>query len=338
MLVVDVGNPTGSWWGSGSVPAGYSLVTFTLVVRQDPALDLGVVVLSNVILILNGKGGVGKTSLAANLAGIAALSGWRALVVDLDRQGNLLRDLGYQDRTDWGAGMLDSVMGGVPLRPLRDVRDRLDVVPGGMKSEELSAFFQMSVMNGRTTALHNLEAALMPVAGDYDVVLLDTGPSGSLVHSAALLAAHYVLIPTKTDDASLDGLGTVTPVIVEQRRYNPHLELLGVSIMFAPASGSQIVSRARRKLAEIVGEELVFATTVRHAAAVADDCREQGLLAYEYELRAKEDSKKWWEALKEGRKAKRYSSAAPSLATDYANLAQEVFTRYAERQTAMAQV
>jgi CO dehydrogenase nickel-insertion accessory protein CooC1 len=48
----------------------------------------------NTILVMNGKGGVGKTSLVANLGGLAAFAGWRTLLVDTDPQGNLGRDLG----------------------------------------------------------------------------------------------------------------------------------------------------------------------------------------------------------------------------------------------------
>ena len=40
------------------------------------------------IMLFNGKGGVGKSSIAANLAGLVALGGWKVLVVDLDKQGN----------------------------------------------------------------------------------------------------------------------------------------------------------------------------------------------------------------------------------------------------------
>ena len=68
--------------------------------------------LDNLIAIANGKGGAGKTTLAAQLGGIAANSGWRTLVVDLDAQGNLGRDLGYYDTpaNDHGAGLATAVV------------------------------------------------------------------------------------------------------------------------------------------------------------------------------------------------------------------------------------
>ena len=53
--------------------------------------------LYNSIAFVNGKGGVGKTSITANTAGILANSDWRVLAVDLDRQGNLQKDLGYRE-------------------------------------------------------------------------------------------------------------------------------------------------------------------------------------------------------------------------------------------------
>ena len=42
----------------------------------------------NSILTINGKGGVGKTSLVANIAGLTAGSGWRVLAIDTDPQGS----------------------------------------------------------------------------------------------------------------------------------------------------------------------------------------------------------------------------------------------------------
>ena len=50
--------------------------------------------LDRVIAVINGKGGVLKTTLTANIGGMLASSGYRVLLVDLDPQGNLAEDLG----------------------------------------------------------------------------------------------------------------------------------------------------------------------------------------------------------------------------------------------------
>ena len=73
----------------------------------------------NSIVMANGKGGVGKTALAAATAGLLALEGWSVLLVDLDRQGNLQRDLGYRTwpGNDAGAGLAAALMSGAPLAP-----------------------------------------------------------------------------------------------------------------------------------------------------------------------------------------------------------------------------
>ena len=84
--------------------------------------------LDNAVVIAQGKGGVGKTSLAANLAGLAAhQAGARVLLVDLDQQGNLSRDLGVP-RND-GTALFQPLTGGhvVPVTP--DARPNLALVP-----------------------------------------------------------------------------------------------------------------------------------------------------------------------------------------------------------------
>ena len=94
--------------------------------------------LSQAVAVINGKGGTGKTSIVANVGGLLAAGENRVLLVDMDPQGNLSRDLGYADASDHGKGMFDAVMSGTPLAPLTDVRPGLDVVAGGARLEDLS--------------------------------------------------------------------------------------------------------------------------------------------------------------------------------------------------------
>ena len=78
-------------------------------------LDRGV--LSRVVAIANGKGGVGKTSLATTLGGLAAAAGYRILLIDLDPQGNVGEDLGYtgSGTGDDGAGLVTALVAGSPI-------------------------------------------------------------------------------------------------------------------------------------------------------------------------------------------------------------------------------
>src|SRR5206468_10346854 len=116
----------GAW--SGLVGVGESQVS----------LVGGVGVIPGCVMVSNGKGGVLKTSLTANVAGLSAASGWRVLAVDLDPQGNLASDLGMLDASDGGEGLLRAVAEQAPLEPLRDVRPGLDLVAGGPRTAELT--------------------------------------------------------------------------------------------------------------------------------------------------------------------------------------------------------
>jgi hypothetical protein len=73
----------------------------------------------HVIAVVNGKGGVGKTSTTANLAGILAAEGYRVCAVDSDPQGNLGLDLGvhHAGQSDDGAELMRAAMlGEAPSR------------------------------------------------------------------------------------------------------------------------------------------------------------------------------------------------------------------------------
>ena len=91
--------------------------------------------LARALVVANGKGGVGKSSLVAGLSTAAASGGWKVLVVDLDPHGAVDLDLGYRQSglTDEGESLFRSVVDGTPLQPLeggpaqsrRDRRRRL---------------------------------------------------------------------------------------------------------------------------------------------------------------------------------------------------------------------
>jgi chromosome partitioning protein len=292
-------------------------------------------VIANSVLVLNGKGGVGKTSLTANLAGLAALSGWRVLAVDLDPQGNLGRDLGYQADADDGETLARAAAQGTRPEPLRDVRPGLDVLAGGPALDGLVAELQRALLGGELAAVDRLGAALGAAAADYDLVVIDSPPGEALLHAAAIRAVHYIVIPTRADAASVDGLGRVASVVAREGAANPGLEVLGVVLGPLPIQARAIARRTRAELAELLGEGIViFDTIIRDVPRAAVDCRGRGVLAHEYEEAAR-SAPRWWER-RRGGDGEGFSDAACGLAEDYQALVKEILGRFTERQGASA--
>lgn len=290
--------------------------------------------LPQAIMTLNGKGGVLKSSVTAEIAGIAAAGGWRTLAIDLDPQGNLGRDLGYIDKSDDGASLLSAVREGEAVKPLMEVRPGLDVVPGGKATREVANHLTSEAMAGRVgSAVRMVERTLLPLAADYDLVVVDCPPGEALIHAAAMTAAHYVVIPTQPDDGSIDGLGRVFEQFVEVRgSSNPNIEILGVVIGPVVSNGKKIVRRTRSKLEDLLGQDArVFDTTVRFAQAAAVDLRERGVLAAEYEEEAA-NAQPWYRMRGKKQEATSFSSAAGGLAEDYTSLVREILGAFSESQ------
>jgi cellulose biosynthesis protein BcsQ len=293
-------------------------------------------VLDNVLLVTNGKGGVGKTSLVANLTGLAAKAGWSVLAIDLDPQGNLARDLGYLDRSDGGQGLLAAVLLDQELAVIKRVRPldgagpgRLDVVAGGPQVARLSDQLGIEVARSGPAGYDRLAEVVAELAPSYDLVVCDLPPGDGAIGRAAMRMGHVVLIPTPPDDAGIDGLGRVFAELTQASSENPGLEVLGVVLTLVVSGASVVEARARADLEQLLGADVtVFSQTVRQAAAVA--CRGSGRTATEY-AQAATEALPWYTAKAAGAPVRRYSSAAAGLAADYRSLAGEVLGALAAR-------
>ena len=294
--------------------------------------------LTNTIAFANGKGGVGKTSVAANVAGIAALSGWRVLAVDLDPQGNLGNDLGYalNGKSDQGAGLMAAIRDRDRLEPLREVRPGLDAVPGGDYMDGLMTVLAPRLLDESAPATA-IADALAPLAEGYDVVLLDCPPAGGVLLEAILIATRFLVIPTKRDLGSLHGLVRVARSFASVRSHdNPHLDVLGVALFDFARQDTRILADTRERLVRnLAGAAPVFETVIRNARKASTDMRRDGLLAFEYEeaaavaLRQRVADRVWERPDRPSSNG--YSKAASGLAEDYQNLTKEILAAFAER-------
>ena len=270
--------------------------------------------LPNTVLVMNGKGGVAKTSLVANLAGLAAHSGWRTLAIDTDPQGNLARDVGRINDTDDGHNLTAAILGRVPLQPMRDVRPGLDLVPGGAHLDTIPAEIQTFLARGHSlTALGGLDTALRTLAGEYDLIVIDSPPGERLLQTLVARAACSRVVPTAPDDCSIDGLAAVFDHVrqLQTDGANPDLAILGVALTLTVTSASAVRRRVCDQLHRLLGDVTVFDNTIRFAQAAAVDCRRTGRLAHEYEADA-QAGPTWWQRRQAPSDAPAYSAAAGS--------------------------
>lgn len=181
--------------------------------------------MSEVIAILNQKGGVGKTTTAINLAAYLQKMGKSVLLVDLDPQGNATSGLGL-DKNSQEGGTYDLLLGNIDLaQAVKPVENGgFYIVP---TNANLAAV-EIELVN-KPNREHCLKEALKQAT--YDYVLIDCPPALSLLTVNALTAAQYMIIPVQAEYYAMEGLGQLLQVFQQVKSsLNPGLEIMGVVV------------------------------------------------------------------------------------------------------------
>ena len=172
-----------------------------------------------VIVVTSGKGGVGKTTVTANLRLHLAKKNLRVCLVDMDI----------------GLNNLDVVMG----MESRVIYNMLDVIEGRcrinqalVQDEEFPLLFLLATGNvaqNRVITFGAIERVMNSLKERFDYILIDCPPSLELLTVNAMAAADSVLVPVQCEYYALEGIADLTTTIkMINSRINPKLEIQGI--------------------------------------------------------------------------------------------------------------
>ena len=185
-----------------------------------------------VIAIANQKGGVGKTTTAANLGVGLVRQGKKVMIIDADPQGSLTLSLGIKNPDE-----LDSTLANVMERIVEDkefesgfavlrTEEGIDLMPSNIELSGIEVRLVNEMSRERV-----LKTYVDTVKDKYDYILIDCMPSLGMMTFNALCSADSVIIPTTPEFLSAKGLeqllGTINRV---KRRINPDLKIDGILI------------------------------------------------------------------------------------------------------------
>jgi chromosome partitioning protein len=244
------------------------------------------------VSFINMKGGVGKTTLAMQVAFGAQAAGLRVLAVDLDPQSNLSQALLGTEL--YRKGVIDQnrptviqlFEGYLPATQTRPGPSTVSVEDAIMKP--LSEKFPHLVPS-RLQLCHTirnpggkerrLAEAVAKVQDRYDIVIIDCAPTDSMLTDAAYFASRYVVVPVKPEYLAAIGIPLLARSLKGFKQANQDHTIDIAGIVFVHSSDYSVSPEGRESIAEVsktAKEEgwRVFTKEIPYSRSVAKSARE----------------------------------------------------------------
>ena len=270
----------------------------------------------SVVSVINYKGGVGKTTVTANVAAEMAYRGYDVLVIDLDPQANLTFSFytvddwqSFQDEKTikyWFDDFIDREELGElsdliksPVRVNELTEGCMDIICShlGLINVDLELAVMLGgasprqVRNNFIKVYSLLSRGLESIKEIYDIVLIDCPPNFNIVTKNALVASDYYLVPAKPDYLSTLGIDQLNRHVKELTHdYNEYAEqhddevapvnprLMGIVFTMVGIRNKAIYSSQQQYIAQVQRTGLpIFDTSVRENKTVYADAPEYGV-------------------------------------------------------------
>ncbi|MDQ2805350.1 MAG: AAA family ATPase [Chloroflexota bacterium] len=230
------------------------------------------------LAIANQKGGVGKTTLTANLGVLLHQLGARVLLVDLDPQGHLTFTMGldpdgltqtiYDAMLTPRAVPIDNVIVPTGFGP--------DLAPINLVAADADTEFGNKPMWGGFLA-----KILAGVRDRYDYILIDSAPNLGKLTVTAFMTADWLIVPTQPQMLSIRGLQLLLERIDEARSdANAQLQIAGaVPMMMQTSNADQTMDQALRRALNIRAIR-VFRNAIPYSTVYKEAANARSIQAY----------------------------------------------------------
>lgn len=261
--------------------------------KQNINIHKGRNYMSEVISLINEKGGVAKSTSAITISQILAISGYRVLIIDLDPQMNTSKMFGHTDNNNPDINY-EHLFCSKQLRKSSVMEFISETDYSGISllsaSRELNTLiYKIYDCSKNSNVELFLKHNLNFLKDEFDYIIIDNSPFKSYLTSCAMCASDKILTPICVDNFSYDGLMSLLDSIDElNSKYSLAIEFAGI-FMTRVAGRTTLFKQMFESYESMFGDKFL-PVSIRNCIAVNEsNTTFEPLLTYDKRCSAAQD-------------------------------------------------